>query len=129
MLEGDVPLPAAVLKKSCLDHNIDWMRRFTELTGMPPQMVWHGETDVPDVDLVVLPGGFSYGDYLRCGAMAAQSRIMRDVKKKADDQSSAYEEDEDPTGARRGSDVRQRRRLFGWLAFRDRHLLLFSSLQ
>ncbi len=47
-------------------------------------MVWHGDAEVPDVDLIVLPGGFSYGDYLRCGAMAAQSRIMRDVKNKAD---------------------------------------------
>jgi phosphoribosylformylglycinamidine synthase len=47
-------------------------------------MVWHGDTEVPDVDLIVLPGGFSYGDYLRCGAMAAQSHIMRDVKRKAD---------------------------------------------
>ena len=47
-------------------------------------MVWHGDTEVPDVDLIVLPGGFSYGDYLRCGAMAAQSRIMRDVTKKAE---------------------------------------------
>ena len=55
-----------------------------QLTGMKPHMVWHGESQVPDVDLIVLPGGFSYGDYLRCGAMAAQSRIMRDVKEKAD---------------------------------------------
>ena len=48
-------------------------------------MVWHGDAEVPDdTDLIVLPGGFSYGDYLRCGAMAAQSRIMRDVKAKAD---------------------------------------------
>ncbi len=39
---------------------------------------------MPPVDLIVLPGGFSYGDYLRCGAMAAQSRIMRDVKAKAE---------------------------------------------
>ena len=46
-------------------------------------MVWHGDTEVPDVDLIVVPGGFSYGDYLRCGAMAAQSRIMRDVIAKA----------------------------------------------
>ena len=56
----------------------------TDLTGTKPFMVWHADTDVPDVDLIVLPGGFSYGDYLRCGAMAAQSHIMRDVKKKAD---------------------------------------------
>jgi phosphoribosylformylglycinamidine synthase len=55
-----------------------------QLTGVKPHMVWHGESQLPDVDLIVLPGGFSYGDYLRCGAMAAQSRIMRDVKDKAD---------------------------------------------
>jgi phosphoribosylformylglycinamidine synthase I len=56
-----------------------------QITGKAPAMVWHGDTDVPDdVDLIVLPGGFSYGDYLRCGAMAAQSRIMRDVKVKAE---------------------------------------------
>jgi phosphoribosylformylglycinamidine synthase len=53
------------------------------MTGAAPQMVWHGDSDVPDVDLIVLPGGFSYGDYLRCGAMAAQSHIMRDVARKA----------------------------------------------
>ena len=54
------------------------------MTGNKPHMVWHADTEVPDVDLIVLPGGFSYGDYLRCGAMASQSHIMRDVKKKAD---------------------------------------------
>jgi phosphoribosylformylglycinamidine synthase len=47
-------------------------------------MVWHRETELPPVDLVVVPGGFSYGDYLRCGAMAAHSPIMRDVKAKAE---------------------------------------------
>ena len=55
-----------------------------QITGKKPEMVWHGDAEVPDTDLIVLPGGFSYGDYLRCGAMAAQSRIMRDVKAKAD---------------------------------------------
>ena len=42
-------------------------------------MLWHKDTDVSGVDLVVIPGGFSFGDYLRCGAMAAQSPIMRAV--------------------------------------------------
>ncbi len=56
-----------------------------QISGEKPHMAWHGDTDLPDVDLIVLPGGFAYGDYLRCGAMAAQSRIMRDVKKKADE--------------------------------------------
>src|ERR1700761_6102912 len=50
------------------------------MTGNAPHMVWHQDSDLPGVDLVVLPGGFSYGDYLRCGAMASQSRIMRAVK-------------------------------------------------
>jgi phosphoribosylformylglycinamidine synthase subunit PurQ / glutaminase len=56
-----------------------------QISGAKPHMVWHGDADIPDVDLIVLPGGFSYGDYLRCGAMASQSRVMRDVKKKAGD--------------------------------------------
>lgn len=48
-------------------------------TGLNPTMVWHAETTLPNVDLVMVPGGFSYGDYLRSGAMAAQSPIMREV--------------------------------------------------
>ena len=52
-------------------------------SGRKPEMVWHGQTDLPDVDLIVLPGGFSYGDYLRSGAMAANARIMREVTKRA----------------------------------------------
>ncbi|MBP7066643.1 phosphoribosylformylglycinamidine synthase subunit PurQ, partial [Ferrovibrio sp.] len=52
--------------------------------GKPPLEVWHGDADFPKVDLIVLPGGFSYGDYLRCGAMAAHSPVMREVKARAD---------------------------------------------
>lgn len=51
--------------------------------GRAPLMVWHNDSDLPKVDLVVVPGGFSYGDYLRCGAMAAHSPIMREVKARA----------------------------------------------
>ncbi|HJN61740.1 MAG TPA: phosphoribosylformylglycinamidine synthase subunit PurQ [Alphaproteobacteria bacterium] len=47
--------------------------------GTAPAMVWHGDGALPDCDLIVLPGGFSYGDYLRSGAMAANSPIMRAV--------------------------------------------------
>ena len=54
--------------------------------GARVEMVWHQETALPDdLDLIVLPGGFSYGDYLRCGAMAAQSPVMREVIKAASD--------------------------------------------
>jgi phosphoribosylformylglycinamidine synthase I len=50
-------------------------------TGAKVDMVWHGDTALPDgLDLIVLPGGFSYGDYLRCGAMAALSPVMTEVK-------------------------------------------------
>ncbi len=54
-----------------------------QATGSAPNMVWHGDADLPETDLVVLPGGFSYGDYLRSGAMAARSPIMRAVIAKA----------------------------------------------
>lgn len=54
------------------------------LSGNKTRMVWHRDTELPQVDLVVLPGGFSYGDYLRCGAMAAQSRIVREVQAHAE---------------------------------------------
>ncbi len=53
------------------------------ISGHQPQMVWHKETSINQSDLVVVPGGFSYGDYLRCGAMASTSPIMQDVAKKA----------------------------------------------
>jgi phosphoribosylformylglycinamidine synthase I len=47
--------------------------------GRAPAMVWHGEASLPKLDLIVVPGGFSYGDYLRSGAMAAHSPVMREV--------------------------------------------------
>ena len=53
------------------------------ISGHRPQMVWHKETSISQSDLIVVPGGFSYGDYLRCGAMASTSPIMQDVVKKA----------------------------------------------
>jgi phosphoribosylformylglycinamidine synthase subunit PurQ / glutaminase len=53
-------------------------------TGHAPLMVWHKETTLDGIDLVVLPGGFSHGDYLRCGAMAAQSPIMAAVRAHAE---------------------------------------------
>jgi phosphoribosylformylglycinamidine synthase len=51
--------------------------------GRPPAMVWHGDAELPNSDLIVLPGGFSYGDYLRSGAMAAHSPVMREVIRRA----------------------------------------------
>jgi phosphoribosylformylglycinamidine synthase len=54
------------------------------ITGTRPQSVWHTESTLPNVDLVVVPGGFSYGDYLRSGAIAARSPILKDLVAKAD---------------------------------------------
>jgi len=54
------------------------------VSGKRPAMVWHADSELPDVDLVVVPGGFSYGDYLRCGAMASQSAIMKAIKAHAE---------------------------------------------
>ena len=54
-------------------------------TGSKAEMVWHAETALPEgLDLIVLPGGFAYGDYLRAGAMAALSPVMGAVKQAAD---------------------------------------------
>ena len=55
------------------------------ISGNAPEMVWHKETSIDASDLIVVPGGFSYGDYLRCGAIASTSPIMKDVVKKAND--------------------------------------------
>ena len=56
-----------------------------DISGQEPVMVWHKEASLPaDTDLVLVPGGFSYGDYLRCGAMAANSPIIADLKAHAD---------------------------------------------
>ena len=48
-------------------------------SGFKNKMVWHNDVELPKSDLVVLPGGFSYGDYLRCGSMASKSKIMQSV--------------------------------------------------
>ena len=55
-----------------------------QASGRKPLMVWHRDTELPDADLIVLPGGFSFGDYLRCGAMAARAPIMRAVVERAE---------------------------------------------
>ena len=73
-------MKAAVIVFPASNCDRDVAVALEQANGKPPQMVWHGETSLPkDLDLIVLPGGFSYGDYLRCGAMAAQSPIMQDV--------------------------------------------------
>jgi len=62
----------------------DMVMALRQASGSDPAMVWHKETELPDVDIIVVPGGFSYGDYLRAGAMGALSPAMRTVRERAD---------------------------------------------
>src|SRR5438477_9248337 len=77
-------MKAAILVFPGINRERDMARALRLISGSEPTMVWHAETSLPDgTDLIVVPGGFSYGDYLRCGAMAAQSPVMAEVKKRA----------------------------------------------
>jgi phosphoribosylformylglycinamidine synthase subunit PurQ / glutaminase len=74
---------SAIVVYPGINREHDMARALESVTGKKPQIVWHTETSLPKVDLVVVPGGFSYGDYLRCGAIAARSPIMSDIRAKA----------------------------------------------
>jgi phosphoribosylformylglycinamidine synthase subunit PurQ / glutaminase len=72
-------MKAAIIVFPGTNREQDMGLALQSVTGHAPHMVWHKDSTLPQCDLIVLPGGFSYGDYLRCGAMAAHSPIMRDV--------------------------------------------------
>jgi phosphoribosylformylglycinamidine synthase I len=76
-------MKSAVVVFPGINRETDMMLALEKVTGHKPVAVWHTETDLPKVDLVVVPGGFSYGDYLRCGAIAARSPIMSDIRAKS----------------------------------------------
>ena len=76
-------MKSAVIVFPGINRERDMMKALESVTGEKPVAVWHTETSLPKVDLVALPGGFSYGDYLRCGAIAARSPIMADLRAKA----------------------------------------------
>ncbi len=65
------------------NREVDVADAITVATGSRPAMIWHNDSELPAVDLIVLPGGFSYGDYLRTGAIAARAPIMREVAARA----------------------------------------------
>ena len=74
-------MKSAVLVFPGINRERDMARALQLVSGHQPTMVWHAETELPKgTDLVVLPGGFSYGDYLRCGAIAARSPVMDAVR-------------------------------------------------
>ena len=76
-------MKSAVVIFPGLNRDTDMMLALEKITGAKPVSVWHTETELPKVDLVVIPGGFSYGDYLRCGAIAARSPIIEDIRAKS----------------------------------------------
>src|SRR5690606_37803930 len=76
-------MKSAVVLLPGLNRDRDMIAALTKIGGRAPVTVWQTDTQIPDVDLIVIPGGFSYGDYLRCGAIAARMPVMRAVADKA----------------------------------------------
>ena len=58
----------------------DMIVALRQITGKTPIKIWHKEYDIPNLDLIVIPGGFTFGDYLRCGALAARSPVITSIK-------------------------------------------------
>jgi len=83
-LAKPAPMKAAIIVFPGSNCDRDAAVALRLAVGRAPAMVWHRETELPEVDLIVVPGGFSYGDYLRSGAMAAHSPIMRAVRQHAE---------------------------------------------
>jgi phosphoribosylformylglycinamidine synthase len=77
-------MKSAVVLLPGLNRDRDMIAALTAISGQKPLTVWETDTSIPDVDLIVIPGGFSYGDYLRCGAIAARMPVMQAVREKAD---------------------------------------------
>ena len=71
-----------VFPGSNCDRDVVWVTQ--GLLKQPTRSIWHQDTDISDIDVVVVPGGFSYGDYLRCGAIARFSPVMNEVVKHAE---------------------------------------------
>lgn len=76
-------MKSAVVLLPGLNRDRDMIAALTKISGKAPETIWQTDTAIPDVDLIVIPGGFSYGDYLRCGAIAARMPVMRAIAEKA----------------------------------------------
>jgi phosphoribosylformylglycinamidine synthase I len=76
-------MKAAIIIAPGINRERDMAMALEQTTGNAPEMVWHRDADLPEADMIVIPGGFSYGDYLRPGAMAANSPILRAVVERA----------------------------------------------
>ena len=77
-------MKSAVVQLPGLNRDRDMIAALTKISGHAPTTIWQTETQIPDVDLIVIPGGFSYGDYLRCGAIAARMPVMQAIKEKVE---------------------------------------------
>jgi phosphoribosylformylglycinamidine synthase len=78
-------MKSAVVQLPGLNRDRDMIAALTKISGQAPVTVWQTETEIADdIDLIVIPGGFSYGDYLRCGAIAARMPVMQAIKAKAE---------------------------------------------
>lgn len=76
-------MKAAVVVFPGSNRDRDMIAALTKVSGTAPALVWHKDTEIPAVDLIVVPGGFSYGDYLRAGAIAARSPVMDAIRERA----------------------------------------------
>ena len=76
-------MKAAVVVFPGSNRDRDMIAALHDVNGEKPAVVWHKDADIPLVDLIVIPGGFSYGDYLRSGAIAARSPIMDTIRERA----------------------------------------------
>lgn len=77
-------MKSAVVTFPASNCDRDMFDALEKITGKTPHKIWHQDNEIPDVDLIALPGGFSFGDYLRCGAMAARSPSIRAIREHAD---------------------------------------------
>jgi len=77
------PMKAAVVVFPGSNRDRDMIAALSDVSGERPAVVWHKDAEIPAVDLIVIPGGFSYGDYLRSGAIAARSPVMDTIRERA----------------------------------------------
>lgn len=77
-------MKTAIIQLPGLNRDRDMIVALYHITGVEPLKIWQTETTIPDVDLIVIPGGFSYGDYLRCGAIGARMPVLQAVREKAE---------------------------------------------
>ncbi|WP_375645761.1 phosphoribosylformylglycinamidine synthase subunit PurQ [Bartonella sp. AA56HLJMS] len=76
-------MKTAIIQLPGLNRDRDMVAALHHITGVEPLKIWQTETTIPDVDVIIIPGGFSYGDYLRCGAIGARTPVFKAIREKA----------------------------------------------